>query len=159
MGAFFCTKIFYIVNTRTISFWVFSQPTFMELMAYISITYTMLLLTLLFLKHLIEKYTQRGLSLSIVKQLRSFATLLLFPFELSIYGIKSILVVTFSFESSYRDLFLNADGSRSFLYYFIFIAMYLDFVVSVIICYTKCNLLRPLIPNGGFFSKVDGNFE
>lgn len=159
IGAFFVTKTFYLIYSSTVSAWVLQYPSMMRLLLIASLIYTASLLLCILCTRLVEIWAgKRWRWLSDL--FRGTATLLILPFELSIYGIKSIIVITFTFRSDYRNLFLNSDSQDAGpIFYAICILVYLDFLITVVICYMKCSILRPLIPNGGFFSKIDGNFE
>ena len=160
IGAFFCTKMSYILFCSWVSFWVLKYPDVMKAVLISSIVLSYVIVILVLTKYFIQDL---NFNLEVKKMLcnsmRKIACLLLFPFELSIYGVKSIIVITYSFRPYYRDLFLDSDGKKGNKYYLIFLAVYFDFLLSVVICYMKSTVLRPLIPNGGFFSKIDGNFE
>lgn len=160
IGIFFCTKTFYIISTSTVSFWVFKYPDLMRAICLLSPAYTVMLLGLVCLKWLLQEFYFSGNSKATsVRLIKSVVSFLLYPFELSIFGVKSIIVITYSFRPEYRDLFKDSNGNNGAFYLFAMIITYADFVVSIGVCYIKNMVLKPFLPNGGFFSKVDSIFE
>jgi len=160
IGVFFCTKTFYILFSSWVRYWVLAFPQSMKWLLLCSIAWSTSLIVMMVVRYLIqglESSSQRKRLIS--STFLRLSCFLLFPFELSIYGIKSIIVITYSSSQEYRRLFAADDDSSGVVYYLVMIAVYTDFLISVIICYMKSTVLRSLIPDGGFFSKNDGAFE
>ena len=159
VGAFFCTKTFYLIYSSTVSAWVLQYPQEMKLLLIASLCYTAILIVCILAPTAVNVTNSKSLK-ALAQLFRGIATVLLLPFELSIYGVKSIIVITFTFRSDYRNLFRAQDSQQPGISYYVVIGLvYFDFLITIVICYMKCSILRPLIPNGGFFSKIDGNFE
>ena len=156
-------KMYYSLFSSHATSLIYQRPLLFKGLLLVSLLYTPLIIILLVLKFVLNQFHRTFRHHAyIVKSLHLAACTLLFPFELSVYAVKSVILILFTFNKDFASLF-ESDGTRpnshSAVYYILFIALYVDFAVTIAICFMKCSILRPFVPSGGYFSKSEGTYE
>ena len=125
-----------------------------------SFLYTVITIMLVTINYLISKFeffkkkTTREKVKAVIYQTTSY---LVFPLEFIIYEIKSIV---FAVMIMSEPLHSNIESKiSSNILTWIYYTVIVDFSITVVLCYFKCQFMRQEIPDGSYFSRIPGKFE